>query len=161
MRRKMDSIKKIITMSLSITAAILYSGCAAIPMEPKELSDKAKAFEAPSNGNAGLYVYRDSIFGAALKKDILVDDKCLGESAPKIFFYKDVKGDQEHKITTESEFSPNDLVVKTESGKNYYVRQYIKMGAFVGGANLELVEEEEGQKAISELEMAKQGTCSK
>jgi uncharacterized protein YlaN (UPF0358 family) len=34
------------------------------------------------------------------------------------------------------------------------------MGAFVGGANLELVDEEEGKKDVSELEMAVKGTCS-
>jgi len=130
-------------------------------MEPKEVSARAKSFNLPSEGNAGLYIYRDSILGAALKKDIWVDDKCIGESAPKVFFYEDVKGNQEHKISTESEFSPNDLLLKTESGKNYFIRQYIKIGAFVGGANLELMQEEEGKKAVSELDMATKGTCSK
>jgi hypothetical protein len=130
-------------------------------MEPKEISAQAKLFNPPTEGNAGLYIYRDSTLGAALKKDILVDDKCLGQSAPKVFFYQDVKGNMEHKITTQSEFSPNDLLVKVDSGKNYFIRQYIKMGVFVGGANLEITEEEEGKKAISDLEMAKKGNCSK
>ena len=154
------TLSKMITLGLSVSA-VLFSGCATIPLEPKEASIKAKTFNPPSDGNAGLYIYRDSIFGAALKKDIWVDDKCIGESAPKVFFYENVKGNQEHKISTESEFSANNLVVKTESGKNYYIRQYIKMGAFVGGANLELMEEEEAKKAILELEMSKKGTCSK
>ena len=91
----------------------------------------------------------------------MVDDKCIGQSAPDVFFYEDVKGNQEHKISTESEFSPNNLLVKAESGKNYFIRQYIKMGVFVGGADLELMQEEEGKKAVSELEMATKGTCSK
>ena len=95
------------------------------------------------------------MFGTALKKDIWIDNKCLGESAIKVFFYQDVKGNEEHKLSTESEFSPNVLVINTESGKNYFIRQYIKMGAFVGGANLELVDEEEGKKAVSKLDMAK------
>jgi uncharacterized protein YlaN (UPF0358 family) len=153
-------MKKIFFVGLTL-AGILFSGCATVQLEPKEVSEKAKLFNPPSEGNAGLYIFRDSIFGAALKKDILVDDKCIGESAPKVFFYEDVKGNQEHKMSTESEFSPNDLVIKTESGKNYFVRQYIKIGAFVGGANLELVEESEGKKAVYELEMAKKGNCSK
>jgi hypothetical protein len=33
------------------------------------------------------------------------------------------------------------------------------MGAFVGGANLEVVGEAEGKEAIKNLEMAKKGTC--
>lgn len=152
---------KVIAIGLSLGVMLFISGCATVPMEPKDVSTKAKSFNPPSEGNAGLYIYRDSSFGAALKKNIWVDDKCIGESAPKVFFYQDVKGNLEHKISTESEFSPNDLLLKTESGKNYFIRQYIKMGAFVGGANLELMEESEGKKAVSELEMAKKGTCSK
>jgi hypothetical protein len=37
----------------------------------------------------------------------------------------------------------------------------MKMGVFVGGAGLELVSEDEGKKAISQLELATKGTCSK
>lgn len=77
------------------------------------------------------------------------------------FFYEEVKGNAEHKISTESEFSPNDLLLKTENGKNYFIKQYLKLGVFVGGANLELVNEKEGKEDISELEMAIKGTCSK
>lgn len=98
--------------------------------------------------------------GAALKKDIWVDGECIGETVPKIFFYEEVVGDKEHTISTESEFSPNDLLVKTESGKNYFINQYIKLGAFVGGANLELVDEATGKQAVAQLDMAKKGTCS-
>lgn len=57
--------------------------------------------------------------------------------------------------------SPNDLMVGTEAGKNYFIHQYIKIGMFVGAANLELVEEEEGIKAVSALGMAVKGHCSK
>jgi len=141
-------------------AAVLISGCASVPMESKEASAKAKQFNPPSAGNAGLYIYRDSFVGKALKKDIWLDGKCLGESAPDVFFYDEVKGDQEHKISTESEFSPNDLAITTLAGQNYFIRQYIKLGVFVGGANLELVKEDEAKKAISSLELATKGTCS-
>lgn len=149
--------KKIILMAF---ASFLFVGCASVPMESKEDSDKAKEFNPPSEGNAGLYIYRSGTFGGALKKDILVNDECIGETAPDIFFYKEVKGGAEHKVSTESEFSPNDLLVNTDSGKNYFIQQYIKMGVFVGGANLKLVDEEEGKNAIQSLGLAKQGVCS-
>lgn len=147
-----------------VTAAMvaaLVSGCASVAMESKEASAKAKQFNLPSPGNAGLYVYRDSFVGKALKKDIWLDGKCLGESAPDVFFFEEVKGDQEHRLSTESEFSNNDLVLTTLPGQNYFVRQYIKLGVFVGGANLEIVNEEAAKKAISGLELAQKGTCSK
>ena len=129
-------------------------------MAGKEESAKAKKFEKPSAGNAGVYVYRDSILGAALKKDIWIDGECVGESAPKTFFYKEVSGDARHKIETESEFSPNALEMFFKTGENHFIRQYIKLGAFVGGANLEQMTEVDGKAAIQNLEMAKSGTCS-
>ena len=87
--------------------------------------------------------------------------KCIGENAPDVFFYEEVEGDKFHTISTESEFSPNDLIVKVKSGMRYFIRQYIKFGVFVGGAALELVDEEKGKKEVSELDMATKGTCSK
>ena len=140
--------------------AFVLGGCASIPMESIKESNQAKQFNLPSNENSGLYIYRDSFVGQALKKDIWVDGKCIGESAPDTFFYVEVAGDKKHKISTESEFSPNDLEIQTDKGKNYFIRQYIKFGLFVGGARLELINSEEGMKAVSKLGLAKRGTCS-
>ena len=78
-----------------------------------------------------------------------------------MFFYEEILGGKEHKISTESEFSPNDLIIKTEDGKNYFVSQYIKLGVFVGGAGVELVDENVGKEIVSKLNLAKKGTCSK
>ncbi len=144
-----------------ILLSALITGCASVKMESKEASDKLKQFAPPGIGNSGLYLYRDSSFGTALKKDILVDGQCVGESAPNVFFYTEVTGGKVHVISTESEFSPNTLALMVEAGKNYFIRQYIKMGLFVGGADLEAVSEEKGKLAISQLQLATGGTCSK
>ncbi|MEJ5991296.1 DUF2846 domain-containing protein [Ramlibacter sp. PS3R-8] len=138
----------------------LLTGCASVKMEDKAASERAKQFAQPSSGSAGLYVYRDSTFGAALKKNIWVDDKCVGESAPNVFFYTEVAPGN-RKVSTQSEFSPNDLALMVEAGKNYFVRQYIKMGVFIGGAGLETVPDEQGKAAVAKLELASAGTCSK
>ncbi|HIM40808.1 MAG TPA: DUF2846 domain-containing protein [Methylophaga aminisulfidivorans] len=153
-------MKKVLFAAVLVAVTFL-SGCASVPMESKENTALAKQFNTPSEGNSGLYVYRSGSFGGALKKDVWVDGDCLGETAPDMFFYKEVKGDEQHKIATESEFSPNDLLLDTETGKNYFIRQYMKIGVFVGGAGVELVDEEKGKKDISSLNMAKIGTCSK
>jgi hypothetical protein len=141
-------------------SAFLVVGCASVPMESSQKTSDAKKFQPPADGKSGLYVYRYGSFGGALKKDIWVDGKCLGETAPNVFFFQEVSANQEHKISTESEFSPNDLLLKTESGKNYFIQQYIKFGVAVGGAGLKLVDEAEGQKQISGLGLASQGHCS-
>ena len=153
-------------MRTTTCAALLLSylamtGCASVPMEGMEETSIAKKFNPPVEGSSGLYIYRPSSLGGALKKDIWVDGKCIGESAPYVFFYEEVEGDKSHKVSTESEFSPNDLIVKVKSGMHYFIRQYIKFGVFVGGAALELVDEEKGKKEVSELDMATKGTCSK
>jgi hypothetical protein len=145
---------------LSVAAVLLISGCASVEMAPKAESAKAKEFNPPSQGNAGVYIYRDSIVGKALKKDIWIDTKCIGESAPDVFFYTEVEGDKTHKVDTESEFSPNTLELVFETGKNYFIRQFIKFGVFVGGAGLEQVSEEQGKKDVTKLEMAKPGKCN-
>ncbi|MFP8966516.1 DUF2846 domain-containing protein [Pokkaliibacter sp. CJK22405] len=141
--------------------ATLVTGCASVPMGNTTQDTQLKSFPEPDAGNAGIYVYRNSVMGSGLKKDLWIDDQCLGESASGIYFYKQVLGNQNHKVSTESEFSPNDLMVTTEAGKNYFIRQYIKPGMFVGGANLELMSEQEGEKAVAKLKLAESGHCSK
>ena len=144
-----------------VLTCFLFVGCASVKMEGKDASNKTKQFAAPSAGNAGLYTFREGGLGGRLKKDIFVDGKCVGESAPKVFFYTEVAGGKEHEIATESKFSVNKLKLMMEAGKNYFVRQYMTFGLFVGGANLEVVSEEQGKQAIEKLELATGGSCSK
>ncbi|MEJ2694015.1 MAG: DUF2846 domain-containing protein [Candidatus Thiodiazotropha sp.] len=142
--------------------SLLFTGCASVSMTSKEASNKAKEFNTPTNGNSGVYIYRtNSAFGGALKKDIWIDGDCIGETAPGIFFYEEVSGNDSHTLSTESEFSPNNLVLEAISGENYFVEQYIKIGAFVGGANLKQVDTETGKAEVLKLEMAVKGHCSK
>lgn len=145
---------------ITLIAALLISGCASVEMASKEESAKAKEFKSPPQGNAGVYIYRDSFVGKALKKDVWIDGKCIGESGPDMFFYTNVEGGKNHKVDTASEFSPNTLELAFESGKNYFIRQFIKMGVFVGGAGLEQISEEQGKIDVAKLEMAKAGKCS-
>ena len=143
-----------------LMAALMISGCASVEMATKTDSAKAKEFNPPAQGNAGVYIYRDSFVGKALKKDVWIDGKCIGESAPDVFFYAEVEGGKTHKVDTESEFSPNTFELMFEAGKNYFIRQFIKIGVFIGGAGLEQITEERGKVAVTKLEMAKPGRCS-
>ncbi|AZZ91829.1 DUF2846 domain-containing protein [Hahella sp. KA22] len=140
--------------------SLLFSGCASVQMESVEKSDQAKMFNLPKGDSSGIYVYRSGVFGSALKKDVWIDGKCIGETAPNIFFYEEVGCNEQHTVSTESEFSANELVLTTECGKNYFLRQYIKMGVFVGGAGIEQVSEEEGKKEVKSLKLAAKGNCS-
>lgn len=145
----------------TVLMASLITGCSSVPTESDEVALKAKEFNLPSESKAGLYIFRKDTFkGAALKKDVFVDEKCIGETAKGVFFYHEVDGNQEHTVSTESEFSNNDLVITTEPGSLYFVEQYIKMGAFVGGAGLQEVDTEQGKNELTKLKMATKGNCN-
>jgi hypothetical protein len=146
-----------------VTAAVLIglSGCATVPSATESETKSAKEFNIPTTDKSGIYVYRaNSSFGGALKKDVWIDDECIGETAPGVFFYHEVAANKNHKISTESEFSANDLNLETKGGQLYFIEQYIKMGAFVGGAGLQQVDSEKGQAEVLKLKMAKKGHCN-
>jgi hypothetical protein len=144
--------KSLFLLTLMVSAHL--TGCASVPMASKEDDQMRKQFSEPAQASSGLYIYRNSIVGGALKKTIYLDGVQIGESAPKTYFYKEIQPG-EHKLSTESEFSPNDLLINTEGGKNYFVLQQIKLGVFVGGAKLELVPEDKGKKGVLECKLAK------
>ena len=141
------------SLLLIATLAVL-TGCASVPMAPKEQDAASKTFKAPSSNMAGVYIYRNSFVGKALKKTLLIDSVAIGETANKVYFHKEVTPG-EHTLATESEFGDNALKFTAEAGKNYYFQQYLKMGAFVGGSGLQAVTEEEGKQAVLQCNEAK------
>lgn len=147
-------LKRLMVGAVLVCAA-LVSGCASVPMASKQEDAAAKQFSLPPNGKAGVYIYRNTFVGQALKKDVSIDGAILGETANKVYFYKVVEPGK-HVVSTESEFSDNTLSFDAEAAKNYYIEQYIKMGVFVGGANLRMVDEEEGKNGVRECGLAQQ-----
>jgi hypothetical protein len=145
--------KKVILVAAVIFVSFL-TGCASVPMAPMEQDSALKAFSQPVADKAGLYVYRNSFVGQALKKNVYIDGVLLGETANKIYFYKAITPGQ-HQISTESEFSDNAITFQAEGGKNYFAEQYIRMGVFVGGANVRMVSEQEGMEAVRKCGLAK------
>lgn len=82
-----------------------------------------------------------------------LDGKLIGETANRVYFYKLVNAGN-HTIGTESEFSDNVINLVAVGGKNYYIRQSIRMGVFVGGASLTVVPEAVGQAHLQKCELA-------
>jgi hypothetical protein len=134
---------------------IFMSACASVPMESAGLDKEKKQFAIPSEGKSGLYIYRNSSLGGALKKTVSIDGVVIGETASNTYFYKEVMPGT-HEIATESEFSDNKIVVEFKKGVNYFIQQYIKIGIFVGGAGLKLVDEDEGKKGVLQTNLAQE-----
>jgi hypothetical protein len=131
----------------------ILTGCASVPMEAPEADAALKTFSAPPADQAGLYIYRDSFAGQGLKKTVTVDGKAIGETANRVYFHQLVSPGT-HTVGTESEFSDNVINLVAVGGKNYYIRQSIKMGVFVGGASLKVVPEAVGQAHLQKCELA-------
>jgi len=142
-------------IGVAIASSVLLSGCASVPMASDEEDFALKQFTVPPEDQAGLYIYRNTFAGQALKKTVYLDGNMVGETANKVYFYKIISPGP-HTISTESEFSDNSISFEADGGRNYYAEQYIKMGVFVGGANIRMVDENEGKKAVLECELATQ-----
>jgi len=140
--------------NLSLLAIFLIvSGCASVPTASLDEDTLRKSFSAPTTSMSAIYIYRDSNYGAALKKSVSVDNIPLGQTAPKTYFYIEV-APGEHTLATESEFGDQTLTIETEAGEIYFVKQYIKMGLMIGGSNLKLVDETEGEKGVLKCRLA-------
>ncbi|MEH6577786.1 MAG: DUF2846 domain-containing protein [Amphritea sp.] len=145
-------LKKILIASAIISASVL-SGCSSVPMASSDQDAARKEFMQPEGDKAGLYVYRNTFVGQALKKTVYLDGSEIGETANKVYFYKDITPG-EHQLSTESEFSDNSITFHASGGKNYFAEQYIKMGVFVGGAGIQMVSEAEGMREVVECKLA-------
>jgi hypothetical protein len=132
----------------------VLAGCASVPMDSPSADNALKAYPAPPADKAGLYIYRDSFAGQALKKTVKVDGEVIGETANRTYFYRLVNPGN-RVIATESEFSDNAIDLLAVAGQNHYVRQSINMGVFVGGAKLEVIPEATAQAHLQKCELAK------
>lgn len=139
-------IKKVVGLSLAAVMAVL-TGCASVPEASPELDQAAKAFTAPRD-KAGIYIYRNETMGAAIKLHVLLDDRYLGETASKTYFYTEVEPGI-HTVTGKAE---NDSAVRFHAvaGRLYYIWQEIKMGLFQPRNELRLVDEATGRAGVLE-----------
>lgn len=149
--------KRILILLTLLASSYFMTGCVSVPMASIEDDMVRKNFTAPSEDVAGLYIYRrphSSRQDIFLKKAVYIDGDLIGDTLPNTYFYREIKPGA-HEISTESEFGNNDLTLFAESGKNYYVRQYVKMGLLSAGAGIEQVQEGEGKSNVLKCKLAK------
>jgi hypothetical protein len=131
---------------------VVLPGCSSVPMASSEEDAAAKKFEAPEGDNAGIYIYRNEIFGAAITMNIDIDDQNIGQTASKTYLYKEVKPGK-HIATSKSE-NESTVIVDAKKGGLSYLWQEVKMGALYARTKLHLVTEAEGQKGVLESKLA-------
>ena len=138
-------------IALICTISLTLYGCASVPMGDATKDAELKSFKARPD-MAGLYIYRNENFGGAIRMDVEVDGKPIGQTAAKTYFYKEVAPGK-HTVTSKSE-NTDTLEVETVAGKLYYIWQEVKMGLLYARTKLSLVSEEEGRKGVLESSLA-------
>lgn len=131
--------------------ALSLAGCASVNMGDPKQDAAVKTFKAPQ-GNAGVYIYRNESMGAAVKMDVEVDGKPLGQTVAKTFLYKEVAPGK-HTITSKAE-NTDTLEIDAKPGALYYVWQEVKMGFMYARNKLSLVDEATGKKGVLETNLA-------
>lgn len=143
--------KKLIT-TVSLASAIMLAGCASVPMASPDQDAKAKQFTASSD-KANIYIYRNESMGSAIKMPLLLDGMSVGDTVAKSYILKEVSPGS-HNIVSKTENDAT-LNIQTEAGKNYFVWQEVKMGAWAAGSALHQVDTTKGQAAVKECKLVK------
>jgi hypothetical protein len=131
-----------LTLVLCVAA---LAGCASGP-KFSEMQSKIPALKA----NEGrIYVYRDSIFGAAMVPAVYVNGQEVGRSLANSFFFIDrPPGEYKVSATTEVEKS---VSLALAAGESKYVKVSIGFGLFAGRPNFELINEAGAKAALQSL----------
>ncbi|MGH8506345.1 MAG: DUF2846 domain-containing protein [Stenotrophobium sp.] len=103
-------------LSSTIVAAVLaLAGCASVHMAQVANDTAAKQF-APVTGQAVVYVYRNETFGAAIKMDVAVDNKLVGQTAAHTYF-RLVLPPGQHVLTSQGD-TQKGLTLDTQADHN-------------------------------------------
>jgi uncharacterized protein DUF2846 len=140
---------RIAFFATAVTLAML-AGCASVPMADPAADSAAKGFSAP-RGKAGVYIYRNETYGAALKMDVLLDDRQLGETASKTYFYVEVEPGI-HTVTGKAE-NDSSMKFNAVAGRLYYFWQEVKLGLIMARNELKLVDEATGRAGVMESKL--------
>jgi hypothetical protein len=138
------------TLAGLFAAAVLATGCASVPMANVERDNAAKTF-AVAPGQANIYVYRNESMGAAVKMDVELNGKPVGQTAAKTYLALGVAPGR-HTLVSKAE-NDSALDIVAEPGKNYFVWQEVKMGLLYARNKLQIVDEPTGRAGVAECSL--------
>ena len=119
-------------------------------MASVEHDTQAKTF-AVKQDKANIYLYRNESMGGAVKMDVLLDGKPVGQTAAKTYMKLEVAPGQ-HTLTSKAE-NDDVLNVNTEAGKNYFIWQEVKMGILYARSLLHLNDEQTGKAGVLDCKL--------
>lgn len=138
---------------LFFTAIIAFSlvGCASVPMGDAKQDAALKTFSAPTE-KAGIYIYRNESMGGAIKMDVELDGRAIGQTAANTYLYKEVAPGK-HTISSKAE-NMDSVEIDAKPGTLSYIWQEVKMGVLYARTKLHLTGEAEGKKGVLETKLA-------
>ena len=126
------------------------TACATVPMASAEKDAKAKTFITQPD-KANIYVYRNELFGAAVKLDLSLDGKPLGKTVAMSYFAVEVEPGKHTLISTAENIST--LEVESKAGNSDFIRQEVKMGIWLPRSELQIVDAQVGRKSVLECKL--------
>lgn len=137
----MNPIRRLLLVSC--VAAI--AGCASGP----KFSEMQSKIPTLASSEGRIYIYRDSLFGAAIVPAVYVNGQEVGRSLANSFFFIDrPPGEYKVAATTEVEKS---VSLALAAGESKFVKVSIGLGLFAGRPNFELVNESGARTALQSL----------
>ncbi len=134
----------------AVLLCVLFTiGCASGP----KYAEVAQTIPELSSDQGRVYIYRNSVLGAAIQSDAKLNGEVIGSSAAKGFYFVD-RAPGAYKMMTSTEVDRS-LSFILEAAQTRFVRLNVSMGFFVGHVYPELVEEAVGQKEIQECSYVK------
>lgn len=139
--------------NLILIAALSISlvGCASVNMGDAKQDAALKTFTT-SKDKTGVYIYRNESMGAAIKMNVELDGKTIGQTAAKTYLYKEVTPGK-HTFTSKAE-NDSSIEVDAKPGTMLYIWQEVKMGFIGARSMLQLVDQAQGQKGVQETKLA-------
>lgn len=129
---------------------VLLAGCVSVPMAPTADDARAKSFNVDA-GKSNIYVYRNESMGGAIAMPVALDGRIAGKSGPKTYFMWTVDPG-EHEISSLTE-NTSKITVNAVAGRNHFIWQEVKMGAWSARSLLQEVSDEVGRAGVNECRL--------
>lgn len=130
-----------------VALALILPACASVPMASADADVQGKSFVPPPPGKAALYVYRESVFGAAKLLAVSAGQRALGSLAADTWFRVDLDPGRYDMRCSGGENSES-TIVQLATGETRFVEAAVRMGMFAHRCGIFEVPPDKGRAAI-------------
>lgn len=145
--KKFRNITSVIFLAIF---AGFFSSCASGP----SYAEASSKFPPIPKGEGRVFVYRPSLFGAAIKPSVKIGGEVVGVSEGQGFLYSDQKPGT-HEVSTTTEWK-HKTPVTVRAGEKSFVRCKMMIGVVVGHVIPKQVDAKRGEAEIQKCKLKKE-----